>query len=76
MLRDFCLLTVLFTIPTVVELSMWMGVGGCGCPSSSKVRHITLASFAFKNKAPSSASAADAATNLRIVQRTWIVPLR
>ena len=54
MLRDFCLLTVLFTIPTVVELSIWMGVGGCGWPSSSKVSHMTLASFALRNNAPSS----------------------
>ena len=37
---------------------------------------IIFASFAFKNIAPNSASAADAATNLRIVQSVRIGPFR
>ena len=36
---------------------------------------MTLASCALRNSAPSSASAADAATSLRIVQVMWIAPL-
>jgi hypothetical protein len=28
--QDLCGLTVLFVIPTVVELSQWIGVGGYG----------------------------------------------
>ena len=35
-----------------------------------------FAYFAFKNSEPNSASAADAATNLRIAQQVNIVPLR
>ena len=61
---------MLFTIPTVVELSMWIGVGGWGCPSSSRVSLIIFASFAFRNNAPSYASAALAATNFKRVQST------
>ena len=62
-------------MPTAVELSMCMGVGGCGWPNSCRVRRMILASFAFRKSAPSSASAADAATNLSKLQRTWIAPL-
>lgn len=76
MLLDFCLFRVLFTIPTVVELSMWMGVGGCGWPNSSSVSRSIFASFAFKNNAPNSASAAEAATNRRTVLTTRTAPLR
>jgi hypothetical protein len=54
---------------------MWMGVGGCGCPSLSRVRQRTLASWVLRKRAPNSALATDAATNLRMVQVTWIVPL-
>ena len=76
MLRDRCLLTVLFAMPAAVALSQCMGVGGCGWPSSSSVSLMIFASFAFKNIAPNSASAADAATNLRIVQSVRIGPFR
>ena len=65
-----------FTIPTVVVLSMWIGVEGCGWPSSARVMRRIFASWAFRNKAPSSASAAEAATSLRIVQLMWTAPLR
>ena len=34
-----------------------------------------FASLALRNSAPSSASAAEAATSLRIEQRTWTAPL-
>ena len=60
-------MTVSFAMPTAVELSQWMGVGGCGCPISASVRHKTRPYFMFKNNAPNSASAADDATNLRTV---------
>jgi hypothetical protein len=72
---DRCHLIVLLSIPPVVVLSTCMGVGGCGCPSSSRTRHSTLASCVLRNSAPSSASAADAATSLRMVQVIWIAPL-
>ena len=32
------------TIPTAVVLSMCIGIGGCGCPSSLRVRHNIFAS--------------------------------
>ncbi len=40
-----CHLIVLLTMPTVVVLLMWMGVGGCGCPRLPRVRQRTLASW-------------------------------
>ncbi len=63
---DLCCLIVLLTIPTVVVLSMCIGVGGCGWLSSARISHNTLASCVFRKSAPSSASAAEAATSLRI----------
>ena len=72
MLRNFCHLIVLFTIPTVVELSMWVGVGRWGCPNSSKVSLVVFASFTLRKRAPSSASAADAATKRSMIQSTLI----
>ena len=65
---------VLLTIPTIQVLSICIDVGGCGCPNSSSVMHMVLASFAIKNSAPSSASAAEAATNFNILHKEWIVP--
>ena len=76
MLHDRCRFTVLFAMPTAVASSQCMGVGGCGWPSSSSVSLVIFASFAFKNIAPNSASAADAATNLRIMQSVRIGPFR
>ncbi len=73
--RECCCLIVLLTMPTVVVLLKWMGVGGCGCPSSSRVRQRTLASWALKKRAPNLALAANAAMSLRMVQVMWIVPL-
>ncbi len=55
---------------------MWMGVGGCECPSLSRDRQKTLDSWALRKRAPNSASAADAASSLRMMQVIWIAPLR
>ena len=74
MLRDRCLLTVLIVMPAAVALLKCMGEGGCGWPRSLSVSLMLFASFAFKNIAPNSGSAADAATNLRIVHSVRIVP--
>lgn len=54
---------------------MWIGVGGCGWPSSLRVSLIILASLALRNRAPSSASAADDATNFRMVHKMAMAPL-
>ena len=65
---------VLFTIPTAVVLSTCTGVGGCGWPNSSSISLSILASWALRKSAPNSASAADAATSLKIAQVMWILP--
>jgi hypothetical protein len=49
-------------------LSICIGVGSCGCPSLARISRNTLASCAFRKSAPSLASAAEAATSLRMVQ--------
>ena len=49
-----------------VALLQWIGVGGCGCPSSYKLSLTMLDSFAFMNSAPSSSSAANAAKKVSI----------
>jgi hypothetical protein len=75
-LRDFCLFTLFVTIPTVVELSMWMGFGHGGCPTSFKVSWIIFTPFAFKKRMPSLASAAESVTQCRNVLIIFMVPLR
>ena len=62
-------------IPCAVVLSVRVGVAGWGCPSSSRVFHIGIASWAFKNSPPSSASAADETTFFMILTRQWTWPL-
>ncbi len=59
---DLLCLMVLLVIPAAVELSVLMGVGGCGCPISSKIVLSIITSCPFTNNAPISASAADAMT--------------
>jgi hypothetical protein len=54
---------------------MCIGVGGWIWPNSVRVILITLASLAFRNKAPNSASAAEDATNFRTEQSEWMGPL-
>ena len=76
MALERCRLTVLFVIPTAVALSQCMGVGGCGCPISCRMSLMILTSCALRNRAPSSASAAEAATSLRTEHRLRIAPLR
>ena len=63
-------------MPADVALSQCIVVGGCGWLSSSSVSLMIFASFAFKNIAPNLDSAADAATNLRILQSVRIGPFR
>ena len=69
-----CFLILSFVIPTAVALSQCMGEGGWECPSSAKVSRIIFASFTFRKRAPSSASAAEAALSLRMTQRLRMVP--
>ena len=67
---------VLFMIPTAIVLSQCIGVGGCGCPSSNRINLTIFVFWAFRNNAPNSALAADAATNFNIMQRAWIAPFK
>ena len=53
-----------------------MGVGGCRWPSLCRASHNVFTSNAFRNSAPSSASAADAATHFKMAQLVKIAPLR
>ena len=55
-------------MPAVVLLSQWMGVGGCGWPSSWRVSLNIIPSLMFENNAPNSASADDADTKRSMVQ--------
>jgi hypothetical protein len=64
--RDRCRLMVLVAIPTAVALSQCTGIFGCGWPRSSRVVLKIIPSWQFRNSAPSSASTADATTNLHI----------
>ena len=69
-----CRFTVLFAMPTAVELSQCIGVGGWGCPISSSVSQKIVACLQLRNNAPSSASAADATTNRKIAHNVKNAP--
>ena len=51
-------------------------MGGCGCSSTRNFILVIFASFSFKSSATNYASADDAASSLRIVQRVNTTPLR
>ena len=59
---DRLYLMVLLVMPEAVELSVLMGVGGCGCPISSRMVLKIMTSCQFTNNAPISASFAEAIT--------------
>ena len=67
---------LLLTIPVTVVLSTCICVGGCGYPSSSRLKRSTLASLEFIKRAPSLASAAEAATIFKTQHVTWMGLLR
>ncbi len=58
--------SVLLVIPTAVELSLCMAMGGCGRPISSRVSQNIVTCLHLRKRAPSSASAVDAMMNLKI----------
>ena len=57
---------VLFTIPAAVELSVWIGDGGCFQPISINVWWTGTIYLAVMYRAPSSASLVDEITNVMI----------
>ena len=66
---------VLFVAPAAVELSVWIGLFGCGQPMSIRVWLCGIISLAFMKRAASLASDADAMTNLMIWAIERIAPL-
>ena len=72
-LERLCLM-VLLVMPEAVELSILMGVGGCGCPISARMVLNIITSCPFTNSAPISASAADAMTFFIIAQTACTGP--
>ena len=69
----FCI-TVAVTMPSAVELSIFIGVGGWVKPSSWSVILRRNNFCPLWNIPPTSASAADATTCLRILHSVWIGP--
>ena len=69
------LFIVLFTIPTAVVLSTWIGVGGWEWPSSWSIKGMICDSRVLMKSAPNSASAADAATSFSMVHVMAMLPL-
>ena len=62
-------MTGLFAMPMAVELSQWIGVGGWGCPISSSVSLNIEACLQLRNRAPSSASAAEVTTKRKMAHK-------
>ena len=75
MLLDLCLFILLFTIPTAVVLSMWIGVSGWVWPSSWSIRRMIRASWVLMKSAPNYASEADASTRFSMVHVMAMLPL-
>ena len=73
-LDRFCFIVSLAK-PAAVELSVCLGVGGCGCSSSMSVVQMGTMSWALTNSAPTSDSAAEAMMFLRMGQTVWMGPL-
>ncbi len=67
---------VLFVTPIAIELSVCTGLRGCGHPESMRVWRLGTISRAAMNNAASSASAAEAMTNLMIVAMVNTAPLK
>ncbi len=66
---------LLLSSACAVALSVCIGVGGCGWPSSMRVCCMDTAVFALMNRAPNSASAADDMTAQIIWEMFRTAPL-
>ena len=62
--------------PSAVELSTWIGVVGCGCPSSQSKVRIGTDSWLLMYAAPIYASEAEPITFDIIHEMEWMGPLR
>ena len=61
--------------PSVMELWIWTGVGGCLCPISCRVVLSTIHFLVFSKRVPISASDADDITFNTIVEKACTAPL-
>ncbi len=68
-------ITLLFTTPSAVVLSVCIGVGGCLCLEYSSVFRAGMASRQLMKRVPISASTADEMTALMIWEIVRIKPL-
>ena len=75
MARDWHCFKVILAMPAAVELSVFNGVAGWIWPRVVNVVHRTVASWPLINKAPTSASAADAMTLHSMVHTVCTAPL-
>ena len=66
---------LLVTTPCAVVLYVYIDVGGCVCPISSRAWRAGMASLQLMKSAPSSASAADDMTALMIFAIVNTAPL-
>jgi len=67
---------VLLVTPTAVELSVWIGVFGCGHPIAMRVCLWGIISLAMMKRAESSYSAAEPITHLMIWAMESMAPLK
>ena len=67
-------IVVAVTMPSAADLYVFIGVGGWVKQSSRSVILRGTAVFPLCNSSPTSASAADATTCLRIMHSVWIGP--
>ena len=73
---DLHFLILSFTNPSLVELSVTTGVGGCGCPIYRRAIISADLSWQLTNNAPISASMSLASKIFIAVHSTWIGFLR
>jgi hypothetical protein len=73
--QDLHRLSALLVMPAGVELSVFTGVAGWGCPSSLSVVPIGTASCPLTNSPPTLALAAEAMTGQSLWQTVWMGPL-
>jgi hypothetical protein len=74
MAREHCSLMLSLATPHVVELSVWIGVAGCGHPISASVVRSIVAFLQLSNSAPISASEVDDKTGFMIDVEARMVP--
>ena len=66
---------VSLTTPSAIELSVCSGVGGCGCPISSRIMRMYTASRAIMYRPANSASVADDMMSLIMCAILIMAPL-